>query len=57
MKIEFGDGSYLEVTGNGDQVRIVMCGVKSNRELTMSISELDKDQVKKLVEYLSTISV
>ena len=57
MKIEFDDGSFLEVVQNGDKTHIVMCGFKTDKQLTMSVSDLNKDQLKQLVEFLSTLSV
>ena len=57
MKIEFSDGSYLEVVLNNGSTRVIMCGRKSNQELTMSISDLNKDQLKQLADYLTSLSV
>lgn len=57
MKIVFDDGSYLELIVNGDKIRVVMCGMKSSRELTMSVSELNKAQLKQLVDFLAALGV
>jgi hypothetical protein len=57
MKIEFEDGSFLEAIKEEDGIMLVMCGFKSKAQLTMSSSKLNKEQINKLVEFLSGLGV
>jgi len=59
MKIYFDDGSFisLDETNTQDKVlNITMCGLKEDRKsLTMSASELDKEQVSRMCDFLQNI--
>lgn len=55
MKITLGDdGGFLEIFPSSDnKITMVMCGRKSYKEVTMSSTELSKEQVSKIIEFLS----
>lgn len=56
MKINFGkDNSFLEIFPSGDNstLTLIMCGRKSYREVTMSSTELTKEQVAEIIKFLS----
>jgi hypothetical protein len=56
MKITFGeDGSFLEIFPSGDnkKITLIMCGRKSYREVTMSSTELSKEQVSEMIKFLT----
>lgn len=55
MKIEFEDGSFLEVMTDDDKqmANIIMCGIKDYNKFTMSASSLSLEQVEALIEFLS----
>ena len=54
MKIEFDDGSYLELAETQDQkMLITMCGFKNKNQLTMSYSKLNKDNVADVIKFFS----
>ena len=51
MKLEFEDGSFLDVLVQEKSVCIVMCGKHGNK-LTMSSASLNQQQVKDLIQIL-----
>lgn len=55
MKIEFKDGSFLEAIEDSEnkKVNIIMCGIKDYNKFTMSASSINKEQIEKLIEFLS----
>lgn len=55
MKITFGeDGGFLEIIPSGkNKITLIMCGRKSYREVTMSSTDLSKEQVSEIIEFLT----
>ena len=51
MKLEFEDGSFLELEQTTDGVEVIQCA-QSGREALMMVSRLTLDQVEQLVAYL-----
>jgi hypothetical protein len=53
MKIVFEDGSFLEfMPADNNKLHIILCGFKTKKQLTMSSSELTKEQVQEIIKYL-----
>lgn len=56
MQITFKDGSFIAINNsdiNPDKLNIIVCGMKSLREVTMSSLELSEDQAKEMCDFLS----
>ena len=54
MKVEFEDGSFimLDITNDPNKLNLIMCGLKDERNLTMSSSKLTREQVEMIVKFL-----
>ena len=53
MKIAFEDGSFISVEPNDEsKLSVTLCGLKSNRELTMSTSNLTVEQVVEIIKFM-----
>ena len=53
MKVEFDeDGSFLEFLSAKDKITLIMCGIKSYRQVTMSSADLSKEQVDEIINFL-----
>jgi hypothetical protein len=55
MRITFDDGSFIEFIPSDKErvITIIMCGIKDYKKLTMSASDLNEEQIDKLVEFVS----
>lgn len=47
MKIEFADGSFIQIEETQDNLTIIQCAKKANKVIMSSV-ELDIEQVKKI---------
>lgn len=53
MKITFNDGSFLEIIKHDDgTATIVLCGFKNKKQLVMSSSKLEKNDIQQLFEFI-----
>ena len=57
MKIIFDDESFLEIIGNGDIIRIILCGHKDKNQFTISATDLTKEQAVGVVNAINDIIV
>ena len=59
MKIIFEDESFLEIipTNDEDKLHIILCGFKTKKQLTMSSSELTKEQAQEIIKFLQECAV
>lgn len=57
MKITFEDGSFLELEPNDDgSIRLILCGIKSYNQATMSTADLNEEQVAEMTNFLLGLS-
>ena len=57
MRIEFDDSSFLEIMPSAqdkDRITFVICGLKDYKQLTMSYSDLKKEQVRDIITFLTS---
>ena len=52
MKINFEDGSFIELEELQDKIRIIMCAKKDVRTTTMSSSVINVEQIKEIMTFL-----
>lgn len=55
MKITFRDGSFISLNNSdiNNKLNIIVCGMKSPRQVTMSSLELDEEQAQKIHDFLT----
>ena len=53
MKIAFEDKSYIELTQQGNDIIIVLCGNKDRKQLTISSVRLSIDHIKQIITFLN----
>ena len=56
MKITFEDGSFLEFMPSAqddNKLTVILCGFKDINKLTMATSEIDRNNVSEIIEFLS----
>jgi hypothetical protein len=52
MKIEFEDGSFLQLNDCGECLELVQCA-KKDRTLILSSTRLSKTQIQELITFMS----
>jgi len=56
MRITFEDGSFLELESHEDgSIRVILCGIKSYNQATMSTADLSPEQVSELFMFLADL--
>jgi hypothetical protein len=56
MKIMFEDGSYLELDqspNDSNKLIVILCGYKTETQLTMSSSEITIQDADQIIEFLT----
>lgn len=51
LKIEYDDGSFMQIEGNEDTIIITQCA-KSGKKTVMSSSKITKDQAKDVLNFM-----
>jgi len=54
MKLEFDDGSFLQLEKEDGCLNIIQCA-KKDRKVIMSSSKITYEQAKKIIEFLNNV--
>jgi len=54
MQITFKDGSFIALNSDvtPGKISVIVCGMKTHREVTMSTLELDESQAQEMHDFL-----